>query len=381
MEKSVVHVLSSDIKNDSRVLKELSSLNTFQVFNKLHVLHQGDDRNPSQGFLLQKVQIISIKPVKLSYLGKNAIVHLLEKVNWCWRAFIEVKNLNPTVVHCHDIEPLFVGFLAKIFLGKKVIYDAHEFETETKSMRGMKKYFWQAWETIFIRSIDELITVSPAIAANYKYRYGIKNITLILNCPIRSERKPGNLFHQKFGLPPNELVFLYQGGLHSGRGLELLLETFKNLPREIGSLVIMGYGPMEKTIQKFCIEHNNVYFHEAVHPGKVFEYACSADIGFCLTDLSCLNHRYCLPNKVFEYIQAGLAVISTPLVEIQKIISNFDIGICISDEKEEDLKQAIIEVVTHHKRMKHNTVPPASEYNWENQASKLKEIYTRLLSV
>jgi glycosyltransferase involved in cell wall biosynthesis len=271
--------------------------------------------------------------------------------------------------------------MAKIFLRKKVIYDAHEFETETKSMKGLKKKFWQIWETIFIRSIDELITVSPSIAQSYKYKYGIKNVTLILNCPKKSTPKPSNLLHEKFNLQKDQLIFLYQGSLSQGRGIELLLKTFESLPIEVGSLVIMGSGPLQETIQKFCIEHRNVFFHDAVPPHEVFNYACAADIGFCLTDRSCLNHLYCLPNKLFEYIQARLAVITTPLVEIQQIMAKSEIGICVQDETVDDLKQAIFEVAVHFQRMRENTKVLACEYTWENQATRLENIYMRLLRI
>ncbi|GAG81946.1 unnamed protein product, partial [marine sediment metagenome] len=159
-------------------------------------------------------------------------------------------------------------------------------------------------EKTLIRFVDATITVSNSIAEAYAKRYRISKPALVLNCPPHTIVKKNNKFREKFGIPESKMIFLYQGGLSHGRGIEMLLEAFQRIDQNRVVLILMGYGPLEEKIKKISNQSSNIFLHPAVSPEELWEYTGSADIGVVAMKNTCLNHYYCLPNKFFEYAMA-----------------------------------------------------------------------------
>jgi glycosyltransferase involved in cell wall biosynthesis len=113
-------------------------------------------------------------------------------------------------------------------------------------------------------------------------------------------------------------IFLYQGGLGKGRGIEILLSAFVKNSNLTQAIIFMGYGPLEKEITLLAEEHENVFFHHAVSQSDLLSFTSSADVGVLFYENNCLNHYYCSPNKMFEYLMAGIPVITSNLFEIKK---------------------------------------------------------------
>lgn len=89
------------------------------------------------------------------------------------------------LVHCHDLNTLPIGVAIKLFFNKKVkvVYDAHEYETETVYLKGVERILAKAFERISIRKVDAVITVSESIASAYRKLYNIKKPFLVKNYP------------------------------------------------------------------------------------------------------------------------------------------------------------------------------------------------------
>ena len=110
----------------------------------------------------------------------------------------------------------------KIFFNVKLIYDAHELETETHGLKGLKKNLAKVFEKIFIKYANLVITVSPKIQNWYSLKYQISNVISVLNCPKYKLPRENNELRKQLGISPEKKICLYQGGF-SGRGIEEII--------------------------------------------------------------------------------------------------------------------------------------------------------------
>jgi glycosyltransferase involved in cell wall biosynthesis len=96
-----------------------------------------------------------------------------------------------------------------------------------------------------------------------------------------------------------------------------------------------------------------------------------------------MNYNFSLPNKVFDYISAGIPVIATDLPEIAKIVHEYNCGILISEPSPEEISKAIIKLRDNRDllaELKHNATVASETLNWENESKKVEELYKSILS-
>jgi glycosyltransferase involved in cell wall biosynthesis len=214
----------------------------------------------------------------------------------------------------------------KSLFGARVIYDAHELETERWGA-GIKKTLSKLLERLLVRRADRIIVVSNSIAEWYEKRYGLRNVAVVRNVPYRQSRSfdSRKLLRKKFHLHDDDMLFIYQGALGNGRGIEVLLNVFSRVDRG-KHIVFMGYGSFEETVKKYDTSFPNIHFCPAVEPDKVMEYAKGADVGICLIENESLSYFFSLPNKLFEYIGSGLPVIVSNFPEMGGIVDETRCG-------------------------------------------------------
>jgi glycosyltransferase involved in cell wall biosynthesis len=221
-----------------------------------------------------------------------------------------------------------------------------------------------------------VITVSDSIANEYARLYKIQKPHLVLNCPAYREQKKKNIVRDSFPIRDDQSIFLYQGSLGMGRGIEILLEAFSNLESDKNVLVFMGYGSLEKQIQERAEQYKTIFFYPAVSPDVLLNYTSSGDYGVSFIEDTCLSYRYCLPNKMFEYLMAGLPVLTSNLYEMKRIVEKEGIGLVAKDNTVEGFKQAVIESLQQdYLTIQHNVFEARKNYCWEEQDKALMEIY------
>ncbi|HIC78472.1 MAG TPA: glycosyltransferase, partial [Sulfurovum sp.] len=199
--------------------------------------------------------------------------------------------------------------------------------------------------------------------------------------PSFKEVEKKDIFRETFSIDKVQTIFLYQGNLSRGRGVEVVLETFKRLDNKNSVIVFMGYGELKNLILEYQKEHDNIYFHEAVNPNILLNYTSSADFGISMIEDICLSYRYCLPNKMFEYIMAGVPVIVSNLPEMKKLVEKYGVGVVAKENSQEALSEAIIlasSLDKAHVQKRLNSVK--SIYNWEEQERVLISLYRGVLN-
>jgi glycosyltransferase involved in cell wall biosynthesis len=141
-------------------------------------------------------------------------------------------------------------------------------------------------------------------------------------------------------------------------------------------LVCMGYGPLENLIKNKSRCSNNIYAHQAVPPDILLKYTSSADYGVLFYEDTCLNHRYCSPNKIFEYMMAGLPVLVSNLFEMKRLVNTHEVGFVALEYSTNGFKDAIeILINKDYKKMVSNVIESSKLFCWEAQEKVLKTIY------
>ena len=373
--KKVTSIVLNNFKNDSRVLKENISLQNAGYEVKVVALHE----EPLKEF--DEVQNISVHRIKLKSRGwsKNKAIQILKYFEFVYRVVKQYKNSD--ILHCNDLNAFPPGVIIKKFFNKnvKIVYDAHEYETETNGLNGIQKTLTKKLEKYLIKYADKTITVSDAIANEYVKLYDIEKPSLVLNTPPYKQIQKKDIFRETFNIKKEQTIFLYQGGLSSGRGIEILLDTFKQFNDDKSVIVFMGYGVLADMVEAASKEYKNIYFHQAVAPDILLDYTCSADFGISTIEDSCLSYRYCLPNKMFEYTMAEVPVIVSNLPEMQKIVKDNRIGVVVKENTSSGLKDAIEKASLLDPEELHVNIKKVKEiYNWEEQEKMLLKIYEGL---
>ena len=371
----VVSIVLNNFKNDSRVLKEAISLKN----NGYDVTVLALFEEPLLEY--EDVSSIAVHRIRLKSRGwsKKKYIQIFKYVEFIFRVIKGYRKAD--IFHCNDLNTLPIGVIVKLFFnrGAKIVYDAHEYETEINGVHGIEKKLKIWLERILIKSADKVITVSDSIANEYHRLYSIPKPALVLNCPSYAEVAKQDLFRKELGIRQEQRIFLYQGGLSVGRGIEILLEAFVSLDSDKMVIVFMGYGSLQENIQKYADKFSNIFFREAVSPHVLLNYTASADYGILFYEDTCLNHRFCSPNKMFEYLMAGIPVLISNLFEMRRLVEAHGLGIVAEKNTVQGFLDAVYQSLEQDYSTTVANVHKARKiFNWEAQEKVLLDVYNEL---
>ncbi len=383
----ILHLSNSDIRIDPRIIKELKALEKLDFDDCIGL---GIDRVDDQGLNIPdmagdvKAEILTCQ-IK-SYRGifnkiPKQLAYVFGLLEITYKFSIAGIRFRPNIIHCHGPFVLLAGVIIKFFNGGKLIYDAHELESNKngQSLIVSKSVF--LIEKISWKSVDLLISVSDSILEWYKKKLGEKQTVLVLNSPqiqnesINNEKieKNSNYFRKLYKIAPDKKIFLYLGAFVPGRGIEQLLSIFESKISN-AHIVFMGYGKLQQIITTYADRSSNIHIHKALPQDKFISIAASADIGVCMIEKISLSDYYSLPNKFFEYIFAGLTVLGSNFPEISKYIEKYSLGLCCEADNY-SLECTILKISTEPKIYQKSR---PYELSWEFQAEKLVAAYKSL---
>ena len=372
----VASIVLNDFTNDSRVLKQGNSISGFGYELVIVAIHERGLKEIDQTELEVKVHRVKLWSKNI---GKSVFSKAIKYLEFLLRVAMRYRKFD--IVHCHDLSALPIGcFIRLLSFGRvKIVYDAHEYcindmPNESPRRQAVKKVI----EGRLIKKVDAVITVSNSIADLYQNVYSLDDRPyVVLNCPIKKPVKKSNTLKEELGLNPDVFLVLYQGALTFGRGIEETIKFFRTNENKDIVIVFMGFGQLTEYVKSNVC--SNIFFYPAVEPGKLLDYAASADCGIALIEDSCLSYRYCLPNKLFDYFMAGLPVIVSDLPEMRKIVLEHNVGQVFDFKRNGDLGKAIDAVRESKNGFFASRLKKASaEYNWKVQEDVLAKVYDRL---
>ncbi len=291
------------------------------------------------------------------------------------RIFLYLLFHKFDLVCSNDLDTLLGCRLGCLIRRKPIVYDSHEYFTETPELigRSFTRRIWLIIEKLCLKGIKYSSTVSEGIANEYNKRYGI-NMVVIRNLPLRNEN---------FGHKSARPTIIYQGALNKGRGLEVAIEMIKYLPCYY--LMIVGSGDLELKLRKLVIELDlvdRVEFRGRLPYNKLHELTCKAWLGISLEEDLGLSYRYGLPNKLFDYIQAQIAVMVSELPEIVNIVEHYGIGIVAKTRDPKELADLVINFIENKDKREitiKNLGIAFNELVWENEKPIFLELYKNAL--
>lgn len=297
----------------------------------------------------------------------------------------KAMDLKPDIIHCNDLDTLLCGKIVKEKTGCKLIYDVHELFCDQQFPRSQKwlNYF-RDLEKNAMPFVDRTITVSSMIAVELTKRYQIELPYVIYNCPysidykIENETSPLSLYEDR-------VKILYQGRFEKDRGLEEMIIGMKKVNGAV--LLLRGFGPLGKKLEQIVKGENlqqKVVFLDPVPMNQMVKEAAFADIGIISYRPTCLNNLYSAPNKLFEYMMAGLAVAASNLPEISQIVQKNEVGLNFNPEDIDEISDILNQMVENKEmlnKFKKNSLNAAAKlFTWNVVGRKLLEIYKGVLA-
>lgn len=408
--KKVLFLLNNPFTHDNRVLKECASLirdgysvelwakwredlpeyETIngilikRIFSKPKIFTQG---------LKKKFKTKKNNPLFKPYYYFRELQIVFNKYKHFRRILNGKKSSYETdadIIHCNDLEPLPLAVSIKNkYPSVKIVYDAHEYETETSKFlkRPLAKRLAKTTEKKLIKYADAVITVSESIADKYKRLYGIKKPDVVLNIP--TGKSPGETsvdkeyYRRVFNIDKDSIVYGYSGHIKSTRYLRELCQVFSDLENDKYHLVIQSgvRGDIIEEVKEYCRRYSNIHYNEPVPVDEVVDYVSGFDVGISFSPTDVLNGIYSLPNKFFQYLHAGVPVLSNEeAIERKRYISQYDIGWIVPRDKEQ-IKQMIKNISQDDIDIKRDNVRKnIKEFTWEAEKNKLVTLYSRILT-
>lgn len=237
---------------------------------------------------------------------------------------------------------------------------------------------------LMMRRCMGVITVSSAIVEEMYRRYNPRKVILLRNIPFYKNVKKGQNIRQYLCLSAETRIALYQGNIQRDRGLDRLVLAAPFLEKDI-VIVLMGKNEdMTYNRLKTLIANKGVADRVKIIPPvpqeELLDWTASADIGLNIfSPYYSLNARWMLPNKLFEYLMAGLPVLASRLDLVEEVITTYKVGCIVSSLAPVDIAMAINTMLSDSDAlatMRFNALEVAKkEFYWENESIKLIQLY------
>ncbi|HSV87527.1 MAG TPA: glycosyltransferase, partial [Bacteroidales bacterium] len=180
-------------------------------------------------------------------------------------------------------------------------------------------------------------------------------------------------------------VVIVQGsGLNTGRGTEELIMAMQP---EYGvanaRLLIIGDGNARHHLIQLVKSRkleNRVIFLPRMPYDLLLKHTARATIGVSLDKPFCLNYKYSLPNKLFDYIMSGTPVLVSDLPEVRRIVEDYGVGLIAQSHEPAKIASCINEMLSERERLsawKRNCLKAAHSLNWEKEEKTIRQIYSR----
>lgn len=295
------------------------------------------------------------------------------------RLFFVLLVNKADVLLANDLDTLLPNYLISKIKGIKLIYDSHELFCEVPELVANpgKKHIWEKLEKWIVPKLKYCITVNKSIANYFTNKYKVP-FSVVRNIPDYS--KVENLKSRTdLNLPLDKKIILLQGaGINIDRGSEELVEAFQYLDNTY-LLLIIGSGDVihhlkENTV-RLQLQHK-IKFIDKIPSSELRHYTANATLGVTIDKDTNMNYHFSLPNKVFDYIHAGIPILASKLPEIENIINTYHIGIFINNHEPQHIAKQIEEFVNSNEFdiFKKNTQKAAVENNWKIEKQSLLNI-------
>ena len=382
----ILYVVLNNFTNDTRVLRAaytgLELGGTCTVF----ALHRsGLPRSEYVG----AVEVKRFRAIT-SLSSRNILLRLLGYVHAAILMIVQGYRLHPDLVHANDLPALPLGFLIARTTGAKLLYDSHELWADSSHRLLVPRWLFRTmrWtERFFARQADAVITVSEGIADYMAKDMNIMKPMVVRNIPMATDERgiQKDALRGSLSISVDVPLVLYQGGMLKGRDLITLVKAIGRIKHPTGVLVFLGDGPLVPTLETVAHEmgiQERVFFSPAVPPAELHRWTQEATLAICAMEATCSSHRLSLPNKLFEYIQAGIPILVSDLPEMRRVVSRYGVGEVYAGGDVAQLADKIDRILYNpelREKYRQAAIVAAKTLHWGVEKETLMSVYQKLL--
>ena len=301
--------------------------------------------------------------------------------------FVSALRMRPAAVHAHDVVTLLPGALAARVTGASLIYDAHELASGVAYRRGLLARAVTWLERIASRGAVAIVTVSDSIADRMRVIHGLRARPVVVRnfCALPRPGTPdrGGPLRAQLGIDGQPLV-LHQGAAAPGRGCENLVRAMTLLTD--AHLAFLGTpddafrSSLARLARELGVE-DRVRFLPAVPPARLLAATSDADVGVTLFEATCENYRLTLPNKLFEYVAAGVPVVGSSMPEVERVIAEHGIGWTVDPSSPDAIADVLRAALRSagDPELRSRLADADARFSWPEEGAKLVELYRAVL--
>jgi glycosyltransferase involved in cell wall biosynthesis len=370
-QKRVYMTVSSDLATDNRVHRSCTVLE--ELGFQIHLFGRQKKNSP-----VMPPRSYCVRRMQLKF-EKGAFFYAELNI----RLFLILLFKKYDFLFANDLDTLPAAYLASRLKRKPLLYDSHELFTEVPELVGRPRVqkVWQRLEKKMLPHIDHMITVNQSIAGIFENKYAI-HCSVVRNVPMRLD--PIAAHSKSFlGLSDAQIMLIIQGsGLNIERGIEEAVMAMAQIPRAV--LFLVGDGDAIPSIQKLVAQlqlQDQVRFIGRVPYNELLRYTAAADLGLALDKPLSLNYALALPNKVFDYIQAGTPIVASSLIEIETLIHKHNCGVVLPEVTPQMIAEKINALIDQPERRaeyKKNCQQAALLENWDTDKQVLMDVVQRV---
>lgn len=371
MKKRVILSVTSDLVTDQRVHKVAQTLHE----DGFEVLLTGKKLKESLPMDQRDYRTSRLRP----WFSKTALFY----VNFNILLFFSLLFKKADVLLANDLDTLLANYLVAVLKRIPLVYDSHEYFTGVPELqhRPRVRAVWERIEQFIFPRLEQIYTVNRSIAELYGKKYN-KMIQVVRNIPYLQKGQTAPLTY-----PAGKKIIIYQGsGINVNRGAEELVLSMKHLPAEAFSLWMVGGGDVFEQLKVLTRENgldDRIRFIAKVPFNQLRDITAQAHLGISFDKPTNLNYLYSLPNKIFDYLHAGIPVLCTPLPEIKAIVEAYQVGCYIDQHDPEHIADRIRFVFTDPERYlswKKSTDTASRELCWQHEGKIVSAIFKRYLT-
>jgi glycosyltransferase involved in cell wall biosynthesis len=305
----------------------------------------------------------------------------LRTLDFYRRAIRVVRDERPALIHCNDYNTMWVGVAARTLTGAAVVYDAHELWPD-RNLRPEPRWWLLACESLFVRRAHRTITASPGYADVIARRYRVPRPPVVRNIPELPPAEAGAAGPNGDG---TDGAVTYIGALTRNRGLEDSIRAIALVPDARLRMVGPIHPPYREELESLAEREGVTDRFELagpVPPGEAVESIRGAAVGLALIQPACLSYELSLPNKLFEYVLAGVPVLAADLPVIGDFVREHEVGLVARGEDPGDVAAKLMQMLDpeRNRALRAAAERAASELSWEREARLLESTYVEALA-
>lgn len=371
MKKKVFIAFLGNALHDSRITNLKDSLEADGCDVKVISF---DWTTPNFETILGDITVYKLKKSKFSFVFYFSFAVQL------WKS---LKSSNADIYIAEDFFPLAFTTIIGKRKNAKVVYNSRELYPFLGGLRNKKFTQWliKIIEKKYIKKVDLVLTTGEMDSNFLEDYYGIRNTLVIRNIPLLQVPKKEIDLRNILNISPKQKILLYQGVMIEGRGITKIISLMNELKNI--EFVLLGDGALRKEFETTALKykvHDRVHFLGTVPQRDLINYTAAADIGLALIENISISYYHALPNKLFEYIMAGIPVLSSNLPQMKKIINDYQVGIIVDEKDDINISNGLKKLSEDEEfiaKLKDNCRKASLELNWDKEYSRSKD---RLLS-